>query len=345
MQTAAIKNRFITGRSSNVGLADSEIVVSRSGLLQHIVASHLAQTAYSRETLFKLTNDLIRFAEQAYVIRDVEALDEVSLALMNLPLPAAHQIGSYYHSLAIYRKGRKEEADALLERIADAAPITYRSKALQALGAHKHASGQLDEALRFQLQALRVAPDLNAQGLQTTLNARLEISIIKSLDGDHKGALSDLEHLSPLVNLIAKQQPFFFYAYCNELAVGLGELGRIAEAEATLDTALASSYASAYPNWAETRQELAAKRTSATPSVVPVRQTAEGIPASRTEPQLCQKPNRVLAFCRLIIKGTAFQITLILIAGFKAVADRRIRIDILDQLGRCFRARAPPPQH
>ena len=32
-------------------------------------------------------------------------------------------------------------------------------------------------------------------GLQTTLMARLEISIVKSLDGDHNGALSDLEEL------------------------------------------------------------------------------------------------------------------------------------------------------
>jgi tetratricopeptide (TPR) repeat protein len=275
----------------------------------------------------------------------VEALDEASLALMNLPLRAARQIGSYYHSLAIYRKGRKEEADALLERIADAAPITYRARALQSLGANCHVNGQLDEALRFQLQALRVASDRNAQGLQTTLIARLEISIIKSLYGDHNRALSDLEGLGPLVSLIAKHHPFYFYAYCNELAVGLGEFGRIDEAQATLDIALASPYASAYPNWAETRQELEAKRTSATPSVVPVRQTAEGIPASRTEPQHCQKPDRVLAFCRLIIEGTALQITLILTAGFNAIADRPTGIDILDQLGRCFRARAPPPQH
>jgi len=345
METAANRNRFLTGCSSKVGLTDPKIAVGRRGLLEHLVASHLAETVQSQELFAKLTDDLIRLAEQALVIRKVDALEEVSQVLINLPVDAAREIGAYYYALAINRKGHTEEAKTLLQRVADNAPITYRARAIQTLGGIHHASGLLDEALRFQLEALRAASDRNAHGLQTRLMAGFEVWIIKSLDGDHKGALSGLRSLSPLVNLVSEEKPFYFYLQCSELAIELGELGHLAEAEETLEIALRSPYASAYPNWAETRQELAAKRTSATPSVVPVRQTAEGIPASRTEPQHSQKPDRVLAFCRLIIKGTAFQITLILIAGFKAVADRPIRIDILDQLGRYFRARAPPPQH
>lgn len=342
MQTAAITSRFLTG-SSKAALADSDIGVSPSGLFQHIVASCLAKTAHSQEIFDKLTKDLIRFAEQAYLARDLNTLDEVSQLLMSLPVDPAQQIGIYYYALAIYRKGQRDEAEALLEKIVNDGPITYRARALQTLGANYLDKGQLDETLRFQLEALRMASDNKAQCLQTIVKAHFEIAVVRSLTGDHQGSLSNFEKLWPLVCHISN--PFYFYLFQNGLAVELGEVGRVQEAKVASKIALTSPFAAAYPEWAETRQELAAKRTSATPSVVPVRQTAEGIPASRTEPQHSQKPDRVLAFCRLIIKGTAFQITLILIAGFKASADRPIRIDILDQLGRCFRARAPPPQH
>ena len=81
MEMAAIRNRFLTGDSSKVGLTDPEVLVGHRGLLQHIVASHLAETVHSQEFFAKLTSDLIRFAEQALVIRKVDALEEVSRVL------------------------------------------------------------------------------------------------------------------------------------------------------------------------------------------------------------------------------------------------------------------------
>jgi tetratricopeptide (TPR) repeat protein len=342
MQAAAMTSRFRTDCSSKVVLADSEIVVSRGGLLQHIVASHLAQTVRSQELFVKLTNELIRFAEQAYIMRDLGTLEEASQVLMNLPGDAARQIGSYYYALSINRKGQTDEAEALLETIADDGPITYRARAIQTLGANYHDKGQLDEALRFQLEALRVASDTNAHGLQTALMAHLEISIIKSLDGDHKGALSDLETLSSLVNLVAKQKPFYFYAYCNDLAVGLGELGCLAEAEATLQVALASPYAPAYPNWAETRQELEAKRTSATPSVVAVNRAPEAAPSPQAEQQRKSKPVARLRFSWPARNKTSLHRASKGVAAAKAISITIATHSILDRALICVGPRAPP---
>jgi len=340
MQKAADRNRILTGYSSRVALADSEILVSSSGLLRHIVTGCLAQTAHFSQGIFvKLTNELICYAEQAYVMRDVKALDEVSHVLMNLPVEAARQIGTYYFALARYHSGQREHADTLIENVADNAPVTYRARAIQTLGARRHAYGQLDEALRFQLEALRAASDTNANGLQTALMAHWEISIIKSLDGDHKGALSDLKRLTPLVSLASKQTPFYFYFYCNDLAVVLGELGYIREAQRTVDIALASPYAPLYPNWAETRLELEAKRTSATPSVVAFNRTSEVIPAPQTQPS--QQPDRVVPFWWLDIKENAPQIALVSFAGLRARAGEARR-EILEVLGRSIRPRAPP---
>jgi tetratricopeptide (TPR) repeat protein len=274
---------------------------------------------------------LIQFAEQAFFMRDLDALEEASRVLMNFPIDSAWQIGLYYHALAINRKGQKDKAENLLNSVGDTAPATYRARAIQTLGSIYHYNGQFDETLRFQYEALRVASDKNAHGLQTALLAYWEISIIKSLDGDHKGALSDLKSLSPLVNLLTKQKPFYFYSYCNALSVELGELGRIEEAEAACKVALASPFASAYPEWAETRQELEAKRTSATPSIVAINRGSEAAPSPEVGRQRQPQPSRALTFGCPASDRDSFQRSVIPIPARATTAFSAI--SILNRIG------------
>lgn len=132
MQTAADTSRFLTGCSSSVVLADSEIEFNSSALLRRIVAKHFARTLHSQELFVRLTNQLIRFAEQFLITRDHVALEEVSNILMNLPVDVARQIGLYYHALPVYRSGKRDEIEGLLTTVADNAPLTYRAKAIQA---------------------------------------------------------------------------------------------------------------------------------------------------------------------------------------------------------------------
>ena len=329
------------GYSSNAGFADSEIVVSSRGeLIQRIVASHLAETVYSQEGLLKLTNTLIHFAEQAYALRDMDTLQEVSRVLMNLPIASSRQIGFYYHALAINRTGQKDEAAALLETVADNAPITYRARAIQTLGANHFDEGLPEDALRFQLDALRVASDKNAHGLQTILLANLEISHVKSDTGDHKGALRVLESISPLVQIVRLQNPLYFYFYHNELAVEFGELGLVAEAKAASNIALASPYAPAYPEWAETRLELEAKRTTATPSVVAINRAPEADQSAQLEPQRKPASPRRLAFAWPTGDKLPFQTSAI---PFPATARSALNtMSILDRVLICAGSRAPP---
>jgi hypothetical protein len=195
---------------------------------------------------------------------------------------------------------------------------------------------------------MRLAADKSAHGLQTMVSAHMEISFLRSDAGDHKGAFAILENISPLIHEVAKEKPFYFYLYHNELAIELGELGRLAEAEAASKVALASPYAPAYPNWAETSQELETKHTSATPSVVPVKQTSEAIPAPQVKPQPCpvrlqpsQIRKRVFAFCWLNSRGT-FHRTSVTIARFIGIASCQTNRNTLEQLGSCIQPRAPP---
>jgi tetratricopeptide (TPR) repeat protein len=347
MQAAAATSRFLTGCSSKAGFPDAERVVSNPGVLHHIVAGHLIRTGHSQELFLKLTNEVIRFAEHAYLRRDLDALEEMSRILTNLPVDAARQIGLYYHALAIKRKGDMDEAQTLLETVADNAPLTYRARAIQSLGALYYDRGQFDETLRFQLEALRVASDKNAQGLQATMLAHWEISVIKNLCGDHKGAFSDLKSLNPLVSRVAKQKPFYFYAYCNALAVALGELGRVAEADSACKIALASPFAPAYPEWSETRDEIAAKRDHATPSVVSLNRLADAPPSPRAEaapsPQIDspRKLERAKAFgFSWPINNLSFQIPVTPIAAAAAITG--VVQGILDWMLVGIRPRAPP---
>jgi tetratricopeptide (TPR) repeat protein len=318
----------------------SEIIVSRNRLLQHLVTRHLRLAVHSQELFVQLANELIRFAEQAYFIRDVEALDEASRVLMNLPVDGAEQIGTYYYALAINREARAE-AEALLETIADSGPITYRARAVQTLGANYHQTGQLDEALRFQFEALRIASDPKARGFQTALMAHWEIAIVKSLKGDHRSALADLKKLQPLINLIGKQKPFYFYGYCNSLAVELAELGSLADAEAFSDITLSSPLARVYSEWSETRDEIAAKRTAATPTVVAINRASTSVPSPKAEPRRRRRQSAELRPSIQWGKGKdSFQNSPFSIPA--TITTLISAISILDRVLFCISPRSPP---
>lgn len=274
------------------------------------------------------------------------ALREASSVLMNLPIDAARQIGLYYHALAINRDGHRNEAEALLETLValletlvDHAPINYRARAIQTLGANHHDKGQLDEALRFQFEALRVASDKRAHSWQANLLAHLEIATVTSLKEDHKGALAVLESISPLVQVVSRQNPLYFYFYHNELAVEFGELNRLAEAESASAIALKSPFASAYPEWSETRQELEAKRTSATPSIVAINCAPQSNPAPEVEPQRQPELPRVLTFGSRVSDRDSFQRSIIPIP---ATTTALTATSILDRVLACLGPRAPP---
>ena len=230
MQNAAKTSRFLIDFSSELEIADSGIAVSNSKLFQHAVVSQVANAANSHQIFNGLAQRLIQLAEHSFGLRDTNSLQEVSLLLLNLPLAEARKIGQYYQALAVRRSGKIDESLPLLEAVADSAPLAYRARALQTVGAIYHAKGRIDEALRLYPEAGRAASPENGRDLLTILLVNQEIACIKSEMGDHRGALADYENLSPLVQIVARQNPLYFYLYHNELAIEFAELGRIAEA-------------------------------------------------------------------------------------------------------------------
>ncbi len=347
MHNAEKISRFLIDLSSGREFADPESVVSHDGLLQRIVASRFARVANSRQVFNRLHLKLIGLAEHSFSLRDINTLEGVSRVLVNLQIAKAKHTGRYYQGIALGRIGRTDEALSLLEAVAENAPDLYRGRSLQTLGSIYHRQGRRDEALRFYSEALRMASRNDARDLLTTLLGHLAISCIKSEMGDHRRALADYESLSPLVEIISRQNPLYFYFYHNDLAVEFSELGRITEAKAACTIALASPFASAYPEWSETRDEIAAKRTAATTSVVAISRAPEADRAVQAEPtpqaeaRRQRKPSKPFTTVAWLASTTdSLQRPFVPIPATATITLNAI--SILDRALICIGPRAPP---
>lgn len=340
MQRAASKSRFLINLSLKQRFVDSESLVGIDNSLQGIVLSRLTRSANSHQLFDELANTFIRLAENAYSLRDTKRLEEASRVLMVLPLAKARPIGLFYQALTLKRTGQIDEAQKLFELIANNGPLSHRARAFQALGALHFDKGQPAEALRFHLEAARRASNEVDQNPLDKLMVQLEISHIQAHAGDHQRALAGLESLAPLVRFVAKEHPFYRYVYHNALAVEFGDLNRIAEAEAALSIALASPYAAAYPEWSETRDEIASKRQAASPSVVAIHRATEATPTPKAESQ--RKPKLVtgLAFSWQPGDKDFFQRSRIPIPRSTTIALHAV--NILDLVLTGIGPRAPP---
>ena len=325
--------------SSLAEFAEPPNAVGHGVLCQRLIALGLLRATNSKQLFHQLATNLIRIAEHSIGLRDMQTLAEVSEVLLNLPLPDARQAGAYYYALATKRRGQTDHAQSLLEKIADSPTAACRARAMQTLGVLHQEQGNLDDAGRFYVEAMRAGGE---HDLITVLSAYVTLSAIKSANGDHPAALRDLEDVFPLFRFAATQYPFSFYLYHNALAVEFAELGRIAEAQSACAIALASPFAAAYPEWSETRDEIEAKRVSATPSVVAINRAPEAPPSPTAEPERKPKPIGRLAFSWPACKKTFLQRASNTIAVTSAIPLDGITQSILDRVLICIGPRAPP---
>jgi hypothetical protein len=133
-----------------------------------------------------------------------------------------------------------------------------------------------------------------------------------------------------------------FYFYHADLAFELAQVGHIAEAEAACSIALASPFAQAYPEWSDTRDEIAAKRQSASPSVVAINRKPEASLSQQAKTEQRPEPVCALALCWPPRKKGFVQTSLILIVSTEAIRIVVIPTSILDRVRLSIAARAPP---
>ena len=222
---------------------------------------------------------------------------EASGVMLALPLSRElRSAAAYYQAISTWKRGEAEAAREQLGRVIGEASASYRAQGLLSIGATYFGQGRMEEALRHYLAAARAAA---GSDLQTFVTAQKMAAVVRGIYDDHQQAVEALERLFPFVRAIAKRDPACYYDFLNSYAVELGEVGRLREAQEVCAVPLASPFAGAYPEFAQTREELAAKRTAATPSVIAVPAAPAPAPVSAPQAQAAAEPAPARA--RLVI--------------------------------------------
>ena len=318
--------------------AEQTDATSHRGYYQQQFCALLSHSRCTVEGFQVLGRRLVAIASQAYVARQIDVVEEAAQLMLALPIAGRlENIARYYRALCRWQQGDADNARQSLERVVEEATPQYRARALQVLGLISQGRGEVDAALPFYVAAGKAAADCD---LLTLAYSQQMISVVCSIHGDHARALEHLEKQSPLVRVVGKHYPAAYYSFLNHFAVELNEVGRVAEAQAALSIALASPFAPAYPEWSETRDEIAAKHKSASPSVVAVQCVLKPATSALANPQC--KSNPVIRFERSSLADNRdfFQRSIIPIAARTAIVLNTV--STLDRVLACIGPRAPP---
>ena len=271
MPTAASNSVIFTPDSSFKCLAESEKRIIHAGLYQGI-AQGLIKTFHTKAAVTDLATKITLAAEHAYDNRQLNIVDRAGQLLLSLPSRELRSIGAYYKALSVNQRGLGDTARAgvLFEAVADSAPLHYRAKAMLAFGAGSVRVGDHQTAMQFYREVARIMARRDCFDPVTFSVMSRMIAVIRSIDGDHRGALSSLEAMFPLARMAGSLRPHTYFDYLNALAVELSELGRLEQARRASEIALASTFSPAYREWRETFEAIATKQLSASRSIVVV---------------------------------------------------------------------------
>lgn len=285
MQSVANRNLIFTNVSSLDLSAEARTRLGAEAFYQHVVA-RLINGFHSKQLLTQLGDQLVLSAEQAYSVRQMDKLEMISNALLDLPLsPSHHKAANYFHGVRLSRFGQFEDAKRVFEAVAEGPIHGYTGRAIHAWGTIYKLRGDFDTAIRSHIEASRIATLNGRFDLHTEVFVQRNLAVIRSIDGDHHGSLSHLEQIHPLVNTLALRYPAGYYDYLNSVAVELGELGRLEEARRTAQRVINSPYAVRFPEWRETFDEIVEKQRRRTRSAIIVPQGVLGYQTERTAPE------------------------------------------------------------
>jgi FimV-like protein len=326
---------FSSGSGNPLALQDTSV---QHSYYQRLIYASLIRSIYTTEGFHSLGRRLADIARHADLIGQMDVVEQIVQIMFALPISGQMEsVARHYEALCAKRKGDLDGARKLLERVVEEATPQYRARALQVIGLTYYESGEVDKSLPFYIAAGKASIGCDPVTLAWSQQM---IAVIRSVHGDHQQALDDLEQLFPLVRVIGKRYPSVYYQFLNSLAVELGEVGRINEAQSVCQITLASPFAQAYPQWLETRDELEAKRTSATPSIVAVSAAFEPAPSKQVQKSRDFKPLCSLAFIPHAREKASVQTSIA--TAVTAIAHLEISANILDRVRHSIIARGPP---
>jgi hypothetical protein len=286
MQKAASNRHFLMDIFSSRKRAEALGTPRGCGLYHQEIISAALKKLGDKQSRSSFGRALVSMVEQAHVFRRMDAVDQISSALVGLGLPQEFTvIGAYFQALCVRQDpdGGLSRSTALLENVVGHAPPHYRAKALLSLGTNAKSAHDYESGLKLYFEAARVAVG-EWRDSETAVQAQKMLAVVKSIAGDHRGALASLEALYPLARTVAPFHPHQYFDYLNSLAVELGVAGRLEEAARICNLVVVSPFSQANPEWSETRDEIAQRGRRASRSFVSLPAASARMPEKNEAP-------------------------------------------------------------
>jgi len=237
------------------------------------IAEEFSNLIHNRVSLAALSNRLTKIADNAHCARRFDIVSDIGDLLLKLAESKHSEcVARFYRALAINKGtlGDRTFAGGILEQISECAPARYRARVMLALGGNSFAASDYRIAATWYKETMKLLTRERLFDPTTLYFASRMMAVIKSLYGDHRGAVGDLEQMLPLVRMAGLQLPYAYYDYSNTRAVELTEVGRLEDARRAADFALSSKYATAYPEWSETSNAIAQRARRASRNTVAI---------------------------------------------------------------------------
>jgi len=317
--------------------ANNIVLLKGSSLLDKRLAKVIAASTRfaSRSELEAIGRQLVDIARQARASRRTDLLEIASQAILSLPLAFdIHAAGLCYAAYCQHRRGEVEESRTVLSRVADSPASGFRERAIFELGSTYFEQGDIAQAIYFYLEAGKAAkqtdPIIYVHSLWT-------LAACRGVIGDHRRASSELEQLFPLVRSLSGIYPSLYFNYLNSLAVEFCEVGRIAEANNAIGVALASPFADRYPEWTETKREVAQKAKEGRKSPALIIAVPSALPEAA--PDATAQPSRNATSVSMVELGLRFCSEVP--ASASILESQLAVIPILERYVKCARIRQP----
>ncbi|MGH9759269.1 MAG: hypothetical protein ACREAC_00350, partial [Blastocatellia bacterium] len=200
---------------------------------------------------------LLRLARHAHANRRFDFLETIcdSIAVL-LPGTSFAQAAHYHKAHCLRIKGRPAEAQILLAEAVEQAPAEFKGRALLTLAGTCYDTGEIRELAAFSTEALQASRGLD---LLSETQAMRNLAIASAIGENHQAALATLEHLLPAMRALGIFYPVDLLSHLNSLAIELGEVGKVDEANRVIDYVLSTPFAKNQPEWHDTKLELATK--------------------------------------------------------------------------------------
>lgn len=212
---------------------------------------------------------LVAIAATAHRQRQTDTVEIISQLLVNLPFGERYErYALYFNGLCLYRRGNHTDARVIFENLLPIVSGKLKARTMMALAAVVYESGY-ENSLPYYIQAAAIASEDWCDPYTVAQVARVA-AIHRSLEGDHRGAVNDLEQMLPLALAVSVSSPFLLLEHLNSLAYEKLEIGNSGEANQILGFVLASPLSRYYPECHETRAELIDRGRRASRSVVAV---------------------------------------------------------------------------